>query len=65
LFIANKWGLPIKEVEVQWKHVDESTTKEVKRGKFLHESIEMAQEILNVVWNNLRGRYKKQVSLPE
>ncbi len=59
LFIADKWGFQIKEVEVEWQHRDESTTKGKQGGKFFRESIEMAQEILNVVWNNIRGRYKK------
>lgn len=59
LFIANKWGFKIKEVEVEWIHRDESTTKEKKGKKFIDESIEMVREVLSVFWNNLRGQYKK------
>ncbi len=60
LFIAEKWGFPIKEVEVEWQHRDESTTKGNQVGKFFRESIEMAQEVLYVIWNNVRGYYKKE-----
>ena len=53
-------SIGIKEVEVEWQHRDESTTKGKQGGKFFRESIEMAQEILNVIRNNFRGRYKKE-----
>ncbi len=59
LFIAKKWGHKIKEVEVVWQDRDESTTKEKMGGKFVAESMEMAREILTVIWNNFKGRYKK------
>ena len=59
LFIAKKWGHRIKEVEVVWQDRDESTTKEKMGGKFVAESLEMAREILTVIWNNIKGTYKK------
>jgi dolichyl-phosphate beta-glucosyltransferase len=59
LFIAKKWGHRIKEVEVIWQDRDESTTKEKMGAKFVSESLEMAREILTVIWNNIKGTYKK------
>ena len=59
LYIARKWGYRIQEVQVVWRDRDESTTKEKAGGKFVSESLEMAREILTVIWNNLNGRYKK------
>jgi dolichyl-phosphate beta-glucosyltransferase len=59
LFMAKKWGHKIKEVQVIWRDMDESTTKENMGKKFVSESLEMAREILTVIWNNIQGRYKK------
>ena len=59
LYIAKKWGYRIREVQVVWQDRDESTTKEKMGGKFVAESLEMAREILTVIWNNLKGTYKK------
>ena len=59
LFIAKKRGYRIREVQVVWRDRDESTTKERAGGKFVAESLEMAREILMVIWNNLKGTYKK------
>lgn len=58
LFIADRRGYKIKEIEVEWRHLDESVTKDQKGTKFLSKSVEMAQEILRVIWNNARGRYR-------
>ena len=59
LYIAKKWGYRIQEVQVVWRDRDESTTKEKAAGKFVAESLEMAREILTVIWNNIKGAYKK------
>jgi len=58
LFIAQKWKISIKEVEVEWKNRDTSMTKGKSGGKFLDESIRMAKEVMNIIWNNARGRYQ-------
>ena len=55
LFIAQKQGYKIKEVEVDWQDRD------VSRGKqknFIKESREMAKEILRVKINDLLGKYE-------
>jgi len=59
LFIAKKWGYQISEVQVLWRDMDESTTKQ-RGNKFISESMEMAREILSVIWNNIRGAYRQK-----
>ncbi len=58
LFLAQKAGFKIKEVEVEWQNEDQSTTKEKGWGKFFKETLEMVREIVSVIANNLSGRYK-------
>ncbi len=54
LFIAEKLGLKLKEVDVQWRDEDTSTDK----GKnFLTESIDMLKQIARVKLNDLKGEY--------
>ena len=68
LYLFKKAGYRIKEVTVKWKDRDQSDTKS-QRGdliRYVHESIEMAQEVLHVKLNQLKGFYqevkdKKQV----
>ncbi|MBN1315747.1 MAG: glycosyltransferase [Anaerolineales bacterium] len=60
LFIAHKWKIPIKEIEVAWINRDVSSTKGKTGLKFFDESIEMAKEILNIIWNNAKGRYQRE-----
>lgn len=56
LFIAEKLGYNLKEVDVNWADEDTSTEK----GKnFLTESIDMLKQILRVKLNDLRGEYDK------
>ena len=59
LYLMEKAGHPIQEVEVAWLNRDESETKgqsgEVSR--YVHESIEMAQEIIRVKRNEMKGLY--------
>jgi dolichyl-phosphate beta-glucosyltransferase len=56
LFIAQKWGYKIKEVVVDWKDRDLSTGK---MKNFSKESRQMAEEIIRVRINNLKGKYDK------
>lgn len=57
LFMAKKWGYKIKEVPVNWKDEDLSTTKGDNLTRFKKESRQMAQEILRVRLNDLKGVY--------
>lgn len=60
LFMAQKWGYKIKEVEVEWKNEDISTTKGDNIVRFKKESIQMMQEILRVKRNDFQGIYDKR-----
>lgn len=60
LFMAQKWGYKIKEVEVEWKNEDISTTKGDNAARFRKESIQMMQEILRVRKNDFQGIYDKK-----
>ena len=57
LFMLQKQGYKIKEIPVIWKNEDTSTTKGDNLKRFKKESIQMAKEILNVLINNLKGKY--------
>ncbi len=59
LFMAQKWGNKIKEVEVEWKNEDLSTTKG-GNSRFQKESKQMLQEIIRVKRNDLQGIYDKK-----
>ncbi|MBU1016695.1 glycosyltransferase [Patescibacteria group bacterium] len=61
LFIADKWGYKLKEVFVKWKDNDISDTKKRSSVRFIHQSINMAKEVINVVINNWRGTYSARV----
>jgi len=56
LFIAQKKGYRIKEVEVNWEDEDLATGKE---KNFIKESKDMAREVLRVRLNDWRGRYDR------
>lgn len=60
LFIAQKWGYKIKEVEVKWKNEDLSTTKGDNSTRFKKESKQMLQEIFRVIRNNFQGVYDQK-----
>jgi len=60
LFMAQKWGYKIKEVEVKWKNEDLSTTKGDNSTRFKKESKQMLQEIFRVIRNNIQGVYDKK-----
>lgn len=59
LYLFERAGYPIKEVEVKWQNRDESDTKDRKGAlaRYLRESIEMAREVVRVKLNQLRGLY--------
>lgn len=54
LFMFEKAGSKIKEVEVEWKNEDISDSKD---RRFVKESLDMVKQILKVVINNIKGRY--------
>jgi glycosyltransferase involved in cell wall biosynthesis len=55
LFIALKRGFRVVEVSVSWAH-DERT-----RMSYLKDGLTMLQEIAQIRWNALTGRYNRQV----
>lgn len=57
LFVAEKRGYRIKEVPVEWRDEDISTTKGRTKSKFLKESKQMAREIFRVRLNDWQGKY--------
>lgn len=59
LFIAQKLGYRVKEVPVIWKNEDTSTTKGDANAKYIIESKRMAEEILRVFKNNIKGGYEQ------
>jgi len=60
LFMAQKWGYKIKEVEVLWKNEDSSTTKGDDAIRFKKESKQMLQEIIRVKYNDIKGLYDQE-----
>lgn len=60
LFMAHKWGHPIKEVVVNWRNEDTSNTKGDAEARYKKESIQMINEIKRVLINNFKGVYEKQ-----
>jgi len=60
LFMAQKWGNKIKEVEVDWKNEDLSTTKGDNNTRFKKESKQMIEEIIRVKRNDLQGIYDQK-----
>ncbi len=55
LFLAEKAGYKMKEVEVEWSQKDISTGK---GNKMVKESIDMAKQIITVKLNDLKGLYR-------
>jgi glycosyltransferase involved in cell wall biosynthesis len=58
LFLVEKFGYKIKEVPVDWKDRDVSTSK---KKSYIKESLEMLRQILRVKMNDLKGLYKFQI----
>jgi glycosyltransferase involved in cell wall biosynthesis len=56
LFIAQKRGYKLKEVEVEWRDRDISLGK---KKNFMTESVDMLKQILRVTRNNLLGKYNQ------
>lgn len=61
LYVAERFGYKIKEVPVEWENRDLSmeTKKSTSKSKFVKESLEMAEEVIRVRYNDFRGYYKK------
>lgn len=59
LHLVDKAGYRIKEVDVIWSNRDESVTKSQggDLARYLHESVQMAQEVIRVQRNQFRGLY--------
>lgn len=59
LYLLERAGHAIKEVEVEWKNRDESDTKgqEGELKRYMRESINMAREVLRVNVNRMRRLY--------
>jgi glycosyltransferase involved in cell wall biosynthesis len=54
LFLARKFGLPVREVAVQWAHDNRSKISYLKDG------LRMGMETLRVRWYSLRGQYPRE-----
>jgi dolichyl-phosphate beta-glucosyltransferase len=59
LYLVDRTGYQIKEVPVSWKNRDESDTKsqQGELARYIHESVNMAQEVTRVKLNQIRGFY--------
>ena len=57
LFLAEKFGSKLKEVDVDWQDEDVSTQK---NRRFLKESTDMFKQILQVKLNDLSGKYDQK-----
>jgi dolichyl-phosphate beta-glucosyltransferase len=60
LYLFERDGYSMKEVEVEWQNRDESDTKDQsgELARYFKESIEMVKEIVRVEINRLKGLYK-------
>jgi dolichyl-phosphate beta-glucosyltransferase len=56
LFLAEKKGYRLKEVDVNWEDEDVSTSKS---KNFVTESLDMLKQILRVKLNDIQGRYSQ------
>lgn len=59
LYLFERAGYSIKEVEVRWQNRDESNTKDQtgELARYLRESLEMAREVIRVKRNQVQGLY--------
>lgn len=57
LFLAEKYGNKLKEVDVAWKDEDVATNKD---KRFIKESTDMLKQILQVKFNDLKGIYDEK-----
>jgi dolichyl-phosphate beta-glucosyltransferase len=60
LYLFERCGYSVKEVEVEWQNRDESDTKgqSGELARYFKESTEMVKEIVRVKLNQLKGLYK-------
>lgn len=56
LFLARKFGLPVREVAVEWAHDDRTKISYVKDG------LQMGMESLRVRWYSLSGQYRRELT---
>lgn len=54
LYLIDKMGYKIKEVRVEWRDEDISDTK---NRKFFRESIDMFEQVIMILWREIRGKY--------
>ncbi len=61
LYLVEKAGYRIKEVVVSWSNRDKSDTKSQtgESARYVHESIDMAKQVVRVKLNQLKGLYDK------
>jgi glycosyltransferase involved in cell wall biosynthesis len=59
LYLFERLGCSIKEIEVRWQNRDESNTKNQTGGmaRYLKESLDMAKEVIRVKINQVKGLY--------
>lgn len=57
LFLAEKKGYRLKEVDVNWKNEDTSVSKQ---KSFIAESVDMLKQIVQVKINDLSGKYDQK-----
>ena len=59
LYLIEKSGYRIKEVVVSWSNRDQSDTKSQRSdlARYVNESVDMAQQVMRVKLNQLRGLY--------
>lgn len=57
LFLSEKYGSKLKEVDVAWQDEDTSTNKD---KRFIKESTDMLKQILQVKLNDLKGIYDQK-----
>jgi dolichyl-phosphate beta-glucosyltransferase len=61
LYLIEKAGYRIKEVVVTWSNRDQSDTKSQRSdlARYVNESLDMAQQVMRVKLNQLKGLYDK------
>lgn len=57
LYLAQKFGFPVKEVKVEWRNEDVSESKNRSVNKFVYESYQMLVQVLRVRLNDISGKY--------
>ncbi len=59
LYLCQRAGYRIREVVVQWSNRDQSVTKDQRSemSRYLHESLDMAREVMRVKINQMKGLY--------